>query len=493
MPDRDEPLDLLRELRDVGITPPPAAELRARVASAITEEIERENQPQRRDFNGGSPHRSRAQRVGGPRRRPGFGRLARGLVPAVGVLVVVLVVVLFVGLRGSGPSTTAPGHGPVAPGRGSVKLVYMAEPTALVPHVTTRALERTVQVMQAQVRALGIRSGRLSLSGANEITVVLPDARNTAQAELELGSTAQLLFYDWEANALTPDGKAAATHLQTQDPDAIEISQGSGPLPAGAPGAGSMALYQAVRLAARQPRWSSSANSRITPQYWMFGAPGSAACATAAREEATVPVAGEHCLLAGPEDSVEELDSGLPAGVRSSQGQVLSVPRGWVVLEAIASSFAHPVPVASPNAQFFVLKDDVALRTADITNPQQGTDPNTGTPDITFGFSSKGKSEFQNLTATIARRGALVSGLGQTLNQHFAIALDNQLISVPYIDYKAYPDGITGDDGADLTSGFTVASAHSLAADLQVGALPLSLKLVCVSAPAGPCHSPARP
>ena len=85
------------------------------------------------------------------------------------------------------------------------------------------------------------------------------------------------------------------------------------------------------------------------------------------------------------------------------------------------------------------------------------------------GSRSKGKNEFQNVTAAIAQRGDLVSGLGQTLNQHFAVALDNQLITVPSIDYKTYPDGIPGDNGADITGGFTIQTAQDLATQLRLG------------------------
>jgi hypothetical protein len=46
------------------------------------------------------------------------------------------------------------------------------------------------------------------------------------------------------------------------------------------------------------------------------------------------------------------------------------------------------------------------------------------------------------VTGQIARRGALVSGLGQTLDQHFAVALDSQLISVSPIDFRRYPQAI---------------------------------------------------
>jgi SecD/SecF fusion protein len=202
-------------------------------------------------------------------------------------------------------------------------------------------------------------------------------------------------------------------------------------------------------------------------------------------------VAGQHCLLSGPDDNLTDLRSGLPSGVSASVGQILSVPGGWVVLEAIPANFSHPTPIGAPNAQFFVLKDNIALRGSDITNPQQSADAHTSEPDVTFGFSSKGKKAFQNVTAQIARRGILVSGLGQQLNQHFAVTLDNQLITVPLIDYKQDPDGINGDNGGDISGSFTTTSAQDLANELRLGAVPLNLKLICEGAPATtPCHGP---
>jgi SecD/SecF fusion protein len=367
--------------------------------------------------------------------------------------------------------------------KGGVELVYQGLPSAQTPVVTPDALQRAVDIMRSRVDQLGVAEPEIQTTGGNQITVGLPNVSDTARAEQEVGTTAQLLFYDWEANALTPNGKTVASQLESQDTTALSISQGSGTTAGpGSPGAGSMGLYQAVTLASKQTPWSSSANSRIGPQYFMFGAPGSAACAAAARDAGTVPVAGEHCLLSGPDDTINDLESGLPPGVSASEGQILSVPRGWTVLEAISSNgYAKQLPFSNPSAQFFVLKDDVALRGSDITNPQQSSDPNTGEPNVTFGFSSKGKTQFQNVTAAIARRGSLVSGLGQPLNQHFAVALDNQLITVPYIDYKQYPDGINGDNGADISGSFTISSAQDLANELRLGALPINLKLISES------------
>ena len=55
------------------------------------------------------------------------------------------------------------------------------------------------------------------------------------------------------------------------------------------------------------------------------------------------------------------------------------------------------------------------------------------------------------MTQAVAARGSRVSSPGQTLQPgHFAIGLDNRVISVPFIDFKQYPDGINGDQGADI-------------------------------------------
>jgi SecD/SecF fusion protein len=366
----------------------------------------------------------------------------------------------------------------VAPSHGSVGFVYLAEPSAGAPVVTLGALERTVQVMRERLRAFGIGGARVSASGANEITVSVPSASNAAQAVREVGRTGQLSLYDWEANALTPNGKTVASQLLAQDPTAMTISQGTPSQPAGGPGARSMSLYDAVKLASQQPESSSPTNSRITPEYYMFGAPGSAACEAAAKANGTVLAAGQHCLLSGPDEHKSDLVTGLPPGVLTFEGEILTVARGTVVLQAIPASFAEPTSIGDPSAQFFVLKDDVALRGGEITNPQQSTDPNTGSPDVTFGFSSKGKSQFQDVTGSIAHRGDLVSGLGQMLDQHFAVALDNQLITVPSIDFKQYPDGINGANGADLSGSFTSSSARDLANELRLGPLPVNLKLL---------------
>jgi SecD/SecF fusion protein len=366
--------------------------------------------------------------------------------------------------------------------KGGVELVYQGQATPQSP-VNQTSLNRAVDIMRSRVDQLGVSQPSIQTTGGNQISVGLPDVKDVARAEQQVGQTAELYFYDWEANVLTPNGKPAADGLQTQDANSVTLSSGGATLQPGVPGAGGVPLYQAVKLASTQPVAPLSPHlSRKGPQYYVFGAPGSAACAAAAKANGTTPIQGQHCLLAGGPgvSSPQQLQAALPAGVSLAGNEKLAVPQGTVVLQAANQSASNQVKSTSPNAQFYVLKDNVSILGQDITNPAASTDQ-TGSPDVTFGFTPKGQNEFQQVTAAIAHRGANVSLGGNTLNQHFAVALDNQLVTVPSINYKQYPDGIIGGGGANITGGFTSQSAADLATQLRLGALPITLKRISES------------
>src|ERR1035441_8140745 len=104
--------------------------------------------------------------------------------------------------------------------QGGVQLVYQGEPTAQTPTVTQDALSRAVDIMRSRVDQLGVTESVIQTSGGNQISVGLPAVSEIKRAEQEVGTTARLFFYDWEANALTPSGKTAASLLQAQDPTA---------------------------------------------------------------------------------------------------------------------------------------------------------------------------------------------------------------------------------------------------------------------------------
>ena len=156
--------------------------------------------------------------------------------------------------------------------------------------------------MRSRVDQLGVTEPVIQTSGGNQISVGLPvGAPNIKRAEQEVGTTARLFFYDWEANVADPDGQAGGQPAADPGPDGDHDQPGTRPRRRRAsPGAGSLPLYQAVKLAAAQPYSPVEAQrSRSGSQYFLFGAPGSAACATAARDKHRQVAAGVHCLLAG--------------------------------------------------------------------------------------------------------------------------------------------------------------------------------------------------
>ena len=378
---------------------------------------------------------------------------ARVLAPAAAVIVALVVVVAFAATRGG---TTGPA--PAAPAGSRVEFTAApASAASRLPGVAADILTR--RLAEALPAARVLRTG-------DTITVSLPGLTPAQrQRVLTLGAPGVLHMYDWEASVLTSNGKTVASRLGARDSAALDLSQGTGGAPGGAD-SGAMPLYDAVRLAARQPT-AARGGSRTR---FLFGAPGSTACSTAAVDRGQPPAAGADCLLSGPAPTLAELRAGLPRGVSPSAGRLLTVPGGTTVVEATGG----PGSWSDPTARFYVLRGAPRLTGAMITDPR-ATEVLGGAPDVRFGLNAVGREAFHRVTAAIARRGMAVSDPGMRLNQHFAITLDDRLITVPSIDFTAYPDGLVGKLGADIAGGPTRQAARDLAALLRYGPLPAGL------------------
>ena len=93
------------------------------------------------------------------------------------------------------------------------------------------------------------------------------------------------------------------------------------------------------------------------------------------------------------------------------------------------------------------------------------------------------------MTRTIAQRGSgdraardrSASAAADQYSQHFAIVLDNQIVTQPIINFVDNPDGIDGRTGAQISGNFTIGSAQDLAKFLKIGALPVNLALISQS------------
>ena len=348
--------------------------------------------------------------------------------------------------------------------KGGVQLVYQGKPTAQ-SKVDTESLNRAIDIMRKRVDQLGVAQPEIQLTGTNEITVALPDVSNASRAQDEVGKTAQLYFYDWEPNVIGPDGTPAPSD-GTVTGDAT--NGGAGGVTAGLP------QYEAVQRAAKRPPILRANSTTWTP-----------GCTAAQVDDCIYGSwylldTKHETVLRGPEETEKNLYSDYTVP-KDAVAKAVRVNPGTVVVQA------HPVEstsgkVTNPNPDsWYVLNDNPVLTGSDITNPQQGSDESTGQPNVTFGFTSHGKSVFEQVTKEIAHRGQeaqLPNVSKEEALQHFAVVLDGQLITVPSIDYTKYPEGIDASTGSEISGGFTLESAQALASELQSGALPIKLALI---------------
>ncbi len=366
--------------------------------------------------------------------------------------------------------------------KGGVELVYQGTPTPQVPEVTQQALDDAVETIRKRTDALGVSEPEIQRSGRDQISVGLPDVQNADRAIEQVGTTAQLQFYDWEPNVLTDRG-----------PDA--------------PFAGSKALYQATEAASEEqgkaeaadvppgsdlsPEQADRENDSTGDRYYLFGPDqlpigpdkeplregeyepsGSCDELVADYEPADGPAPKFH-----PEtECLGELE-GLGSGGPPAGSRVIKVPQGVVVVQA------ERVEGQSERVQrYFVIEDDSELSGDDIRNPEQQFDPNTNAPIVTMEFSDEGREAFARVTKRIADRGAKIilppgSDKEQAF-QRFAITLDNQIVSLATIDFLQNPEGIDGRNGAQIEGIGTIEETQDLAESLRIGALPIELKLI---------------
>ncbi|MHB1468024.1 MAG: protein translocase subunit SecD [Solirubrobacteraceae bacterium] len=358
--------------------------------------------------------------------------------------------------------------------KGGIALTYKAEPSP-ASKVTSESIAKSIEIMRRRVDQIGVSQPEIKAVGKDEIYVGLPNVTNAKRAEEEVGKPAQLYFYDWETNVIGPSGKP--------EPEELKVTGGTS---AGTATYG-ISEYEAVQRAAKRPIETHKGETTWTP-----------GCTQAKNEATSGP--GHGCIygawylldtktkkvLRGPEVTKQEAlpkSYTPPKGTSSSDLKIVLVPPGTIVVRATPELEHETGKVIKQSPEsFYVLRDDVVLTGNSIRNPAQSTETGgAGQPIVTFGFTSEGANIFERVTRKIAERGQerqLPGVSKEQAYQHFAIVLDEQLITVPYIDFAQNPEGIDASNGSEISGGFTVESAQNLANELQSGALPIKLKQI---------------
>jgi preprotein translocase subunit SecD len=253
---------------------------------------------------------------------------------------------------------------------------------------------------------------------------------------------------------------------------------------------------RAKRLGARRPRIRRSGTDRIVAilpgirdakrAAYQLSAPGRLSMI-----DWEPNVLDEHC----------NVDATRPnGGQRAIPGRSKAVKRATRCEGNVDTGVAvvrdEPGPQHEPDAPkpdlWWVIKDEPVLTGGpNIKSSAQTFDERTNSPIVTFDLTAHGQDLFHDVTRRIAHRGARNARPGvdaDTGSHHFAIRLDDELISTPYVNYRKNPDGIDASKGVHISGGFTVQSARDLAALLDQPPLPLRLRVIAARSQAGPSH-----
>jgi SecD/SecF fusion protein len=361
--------------------------------------------------------------------------------------------------------------------QGGLQLVYEGQPTGTATEVSGEDIEDSINIIEKRINNLGVSESEVARLGEKNITVGLPGITDANRAAEQVGTTAQLYFFDWEPNLLgqervigghpgqtPPSGAVKKLEKEWKEagrnPKSFENSEliASGAFPN---------AYTAAHLAEEQEPDENCENCSVgKTQYYLF--------------EKEAP----HKLLAGPETTKKDLYESPTGETLPKDGLVAEVPAGTILVSELPSEESGKVDeTAQPG--WFALKDDPALSGSEITEPKQEYAQGTGEPNVSFKFTESGREAFQQVTREIALRGqaqAIPGSEAAAFSGHFAVILDNEVQSRPIINFQENPDGIDGRQGAQISGGFSgehgLQQAQELATTLQIGALPIDLHLI---------------
>ncbi|HKT44169.1 MAG TPA: protein translocase subunit SecD, partial [Gaiellaceae bacterium] len=345
--------------------------------------------------------------------------------------------------------------------QGGLEVVLKAVPPK-GQKVDASGMSTAVSIVQSRIDKLGVSSPNVRKQGTDQIVVQLAGVHDPAKAAALIGKTAQLQLFDFENDLTGPSTNANGQPVATPS------------------------LYGLLSAVQKQA-------SKGSPQaYYLFRNK-----TVAAKTKKGTPTV-EHSLLQGPTPTLAELLRPYN-GKAPPNTQVMKVPANTEVVSCAAATGCLGA-TANAATYYYLLKYFPTRTTGYGPIPEMtGTDlvrsgtqadfsQTTGLPIVLLQFTSHGAKQFHKVTSAEAHRGQIawqiagspaISPTNNPYAQHFAIVLDGQIQSTPFIDFKQNPDGISGNNAEiDLGAGGTFTQAKNLALVLQTGALPYNFKQI---------------
>jgi SecD/SecF fusion protein len=379
----------------------------------------------------------------------------------MGAIVAALVGALLIAIPGS-PAYQKPVLGLDL--QGGLEVVLQAVPPK--GHTLTPAdLDRSISIMQSRINKLGVSEPEIRKQGKDQIVIQLAGVHDPAAAAALIGKTAQLQLFDFENDLYGPSKDANGNPVATPSLYTL-LKSVQAQAAKGQPEA--YYLFH-VKTTTKKPAKKGGKPTTTTAYSIDRRSPATT------QTELLRPFGGT-----APKDSV-----------------ILKVPAHTLVVRCAATSGCLGATAASKTGTYYYLMQfyPQGKGTEGPIPEMTGSDlvlsgtradfGQNGGPVVLLQFTNHGSDQFLKITKEEADRGKIRFGAagqqGDYLNytQHFAIVLDGQLESTPYIDFKRNPDGIPGPNAEiDLGQGGSIKEAKDLALILQTGALPVSFKQI---------------
>ncbi len=326
--------------------------------------------------------------------------------------------------------------------------------------LTSDDITRSIDIMRQRIDKLGVSEPEIRKQGTDQIVIQLAGVHDPAAAAKLIGKTAVLEFYDFEADLTGPSVNGLTARVPVASASLFDL------------------------LSAPQTR--ALADKGMPSQWYLFNS---------TKVVRAGPTPTKQALLASQIVQKPVAKGGLGKHI-PKDWTFLKVPKNTVVVscDAASGNCLSSQQITSKTG-FYLLKHREADKNGQNAIPEMtggdlklsGTradfDTQTNQPVVLMQFTGKGKKIFHTITRREAQRGALIcqgrtdSTSVQNCVQHFAIVLDGQIQSAPYIDFVRNPDGIPGDNGAQIDMGNGgIGDAKRLALVLQTGALPVTFE-----------------
>jgi SecD/SecF fusion protein len=333
--------------------------------------------------------------------------------------------------------------------RGGSEVVLKALPDPGVT-LTPAMMEQARQVYENRINGLGLSEPSIQVENTDEITIQSPGEKNPERLNSLIGSAGLLYFIDLQ-KGLTPGvsrsvvvGAGSSIAPKTTLYELLKGTQGLAD--------GKFSSYYAFTTATKAVLLNGqSAKTRGQLQDLLLGA---GIQGTAGQEQLGVPL-GKLAAWCQP-----TANHGCP-------GDTEAAPTGNKLGKKVWYMFDLPAK-------------DVLLTGKYLDNAQADIDTGSGQPIVTMSFNDTGLKMFATITKQLAhdgkadydRAGGAATGASAVSYAHqFAIVLDGEIATYPYIDFQANPDGISSNPSQ--ITGVTQTESHDIATILSSGSLPV--------------------